>query len=242
MTSFSASDLAGRRLRHLRERRKWTAKELADRCARLGAPHITSTVITNLETRRRATREITLDEVLVLAEVLDVPPIQFMTPLDAAEELEVVPGVSMDALAAVAWLAGEPPSDLLALIDAQFPGPGITERLLAQRSNAVTTVRQIGIVTDSIIRWDEAAQDPELHENDPHRIEVYAKDIAAMADRLMHLAARMETLGYAPPGLGAVRKILERRELPSTLREWQQRAAESAVRYRGADRRRMPDG
>ena len=122
MTNLSASDLAGRRIRQVRERRKWTAKELADRCAEAGAPHITPTVITNLETRRRKTREITVDEVLVLAHVLGVPPLQLIVPAGSGEELEVVPGVHLDDLAAADWIAGAP--EQVQLDDIRSPEPG----------------------------------------------------------------------------------------------------------------------
>lgn len=106
MANLGASDLAGIRIRQARQRHNWTAKDLADRCAAAGAPQITTTVITNLETRRRKTREITVDEVLVLARVLGVSPLQLIVPADEGEELEVVPGVNLDALAAADWIAG----------------------------------------------------------------------------------------------------------------------------------------
>lgn len=234
VTNLRASDLAARRIREVRQRYGWTVKELADRCSRRGAPQITATVITNLETRRHATRQITVEEVFVLAEVLAVPPVQLMAPLDAAEDLEVTPDVHMDASTAVAWIAGDPLGDPF-LWDAHFPAPGITEQLLRRGSNPVITLRQMRIVADSIIRWDDAAQDPELPENDPRKIEVYAKDIEVMADRLMHLAARMEAWGYDLPEMG-VRSILERRGLPATLREWREKAAPPAPRRHNVDR------
>lgn len=234
MANFSASDLAGRRIREIRQRYGWTAKELADRCATHGVPQITATVITNLETRRRSTRQITVDELLVLADVLEVPPVELIAPLGAGEQLEVTPQFHMGALTAIAWIAGDPLS-LTPLIDAQFPGAVITEQLLRRGSTPVITARQMRIVANSIHEWDDAARDPELTESNRHMIEVYAKDIEAMADRLMHLAARMEAWGYEPPELG-VRRILEDRGLPATLNEWRERAAKSPVRYRDADR------
>lgn len=112
MANLGASDLAGIRVRQARQRHNWTAKDLADRCAAAGAPQITPTVITNLETRRRKTREITVDEVLVLAHILEVPPLQLIVPQDAGEELEVVPGLNLDALAATDWIAGVRIDDL----------------------------------------------------------------------------------------------------------------------------------
>ena len=106
MANLSASDLAGLRIRQARQRRDWTAKELADHCAAAGAPQITPTVITNLETRRRKTRELTVDEMLVLAHVLDVPPLQLIVPLDPEDELEILPGINLDAQSAADWIVG----------------------------------------------------------------------------------------------------------------------------------------
>lgn len=130
MANFGASDLAGIRVRQARQRHNWTAKDLADRCAAAGAPQITPTVITNLETRRRKTREITVDEVLALAHVLDVPPLQLIVPEDAGEELEVVPGVNLDAVAAADWIAGVRLDDLgVPVPDADGPFARWQERL-----------------------------------------------------------------------------------------------------------------
>lgn len=106
MANLSATDLAGQRIRQFRQRRGWTARELAGRCAGVGAPHITATVITNLETRRRPSRQITLDELLVLAYVLDVPPIRLFLPLSDGERLEITPAVTKEAVPSVLWLSG----------------------------------------------------------------------------------------------------------------------------------------
>lgn len=106
MANMGASDLAGQRIRQFRQQHEWTAKELADRCAEIGAPHITATVITNLETRRRASRQITVDEALVLAYVLEVPPILLFLPLSDGEHLEITPSISTDPVSSVLWLSG----------------------------------------------------------------------------------------------------------------------------------------
>lgn len=82
------SDVAGKRVREVRRRHGWTAAQLAERCAEIGAPEITSSVVTDLETGRRdkATgrrrRSITVDELLVLACALDVAPVHLLVPLE----------------------------------------------------------------------------------------------------------------------------------------------------------------
>ena len=107
MTTLSASDIAGRRIREARKRRGWTVRDLAGKCAEAGVPRITAPVITNLETRRRAGREVSAEELVALAWVLDVPPVQLLSPLDGDEVLEVVPGEGKDSVDAAAWLSDE---------------------------------------------------------------------------------------------------------------------------------------
>lgn len=80
------SGVVGARVREVRRLRDWTAAQLAERCADLGAPEITSSVVTDLETGRRdkttgrRRRNITVDELLVLALALDVAPVHLIAP------------------------------------------------------------------------------------------------------------------------------------------------------------------
>src|SRR4249920_2956625 len=68
------------RVRQLREQHGWSARELADRCAEAGMPELTRDVITSLETGRRAS--VSVDELFVLALVLDVAPVHLAVPLE----------------------------------------------------------------------------------------------------------------------------------------------------------------
>jgi transcriptional regulator with XRE-family HTH domain len=226
MTSLSASDIAGRHIRQARTERGWTVRELADRCAKAGAPQITHTVITNLETRRRGTREITLDETLVLARVLGVPPLQLMVPLDAGETLEIVPGDEMGAPEAVQWIADDVLSDLLRVTS--LPAERYTGEILRRGSQGgiLTTIRQIAVAARRIAEYDGQLLSSAFREKYPDSAAAAGDYLPVMADRLMHLATRMEALGYDPPGLESVREILVRRGLPSTLAEWRERAAD----------------
>ena len=79
-SSLRPSDLTAVRIRETRRRRGWTARQLADRCAEAGAPELTVSVIANIETGRRDAeghrrRDVTIDEALALAYVLEVPPV-----------------------------------------------------------------------------------------------------------------------------------------------------------------------
>jgi Helix-turn-helix. len=109
------SDAVAERVRRYRLRADLTREQLAERCAALGAPDLTAAAITNIETgrRNRATgvrrREVTVDELVVLAKALGVPPILLIYPVGEAETCEVLPGRTMGTWAAVRWFTGEAP-------------------------------------------------------------------------------------------------------------------------------------
>jgi transcriptional regulator with XRE-family HTH domain len=70
-------------MKELRERRGWTAAELATRCAAAGMPSLTRSVIANAESGRRQ-GGFTLEETFVLAYVLDVAPVYLFLPVEVA--------------------------------------------------------------------------------------------------------------------------------------------------------------
>lgn len=82
-----------------------SAQALADRCAELGMPSLKRQAITNLENGRRSA--VTVEELLVLAEALDVPPVLLFIPLDGRTDLEVTPNLTMGSWEALFWVSGE---------------------------------------------------------------------------------------------------------------------------------------
>jgi len=76
-----------RRLPVLRERHGWSAQQLAEKCAAAGSPELNRAIIANIESGRR--RSVSIDEVLVLAKVLDVTPPYLMEPDPDSEGLRV---------------------------------------------------------------------------------------------------------------------------------------------------------
>ena len=81
----TVSDTVGRRIMEGRRQRGWTARQLAENCANAGAPGITAPVIANIEGGRRdehgrRRRDVTVDELLVFADVFGVPPESLFTP------------------------------------------------------------------------------------------------------------------------------------------------------------------
>lgn len=80
-----ASDVVGAEVRAHRTRRRWTRAQLSERCADLGAGHITESVLVNIESGRRDSggvrrRDVTIDEVLILAEALGLSPERLYAP------------------------------------------------------------------------------------------------------------------------------------------------------------------
>lgn len=83
-----------------------SAQDLSDACGELGLTFSRS-AIANLESGRRPT--VSVAELLVLGKALGVPPMLLVLPLgqENAEEVEVLPGVTMDTWEAVQWFDGE---------------------------------------------------------------------------------------------------------------------------------------
>ena len=76
------SDVVAGQIRRLRTSRGITASQLAQRCQELGASSITTNVIANIETRRR---DVSVDDLLVFALALDVPPLHLLSPAPAGD-------------------------------------------------------------------------------------------------------------------------------------------------------------
>lgn len=95
----------GRRVSRYRGARGMSAQALSDRCSQIGY-RIDRSVIAKLETGRR--QGVTVAEVLVLAEALQVPFPLLMLPLGDADEVEILPGQVRPVTEALAWLSGDP--------------------------------------------------------------------------------------------------------------------------------------
>ncbi|MFC8704683.1 helix-turn-helix domain-containing protein [Streptomyces anulatus] len=92
------------RVRSRRRELKMSAQQLADECARLGAP-MQRSVIANFENGRRTT--IAMTEIIALAAALRISPIYLMFPLGSGDPLEGLPGVSRSPYAWSLWFTGE---------------------------------------------------------------------------------------------------------------------------------------
>lgn len=85
-------DVVAERVRRYRTEMGWSVRQLAEECQRLGAPRLTGASIGNIERTthsQRKRREVTVDEVFVLAYALGMPPLLLMIPLGENEPLQL---------------------------------------------------------------------------------------------------------------------------------------------------------
>jgi len=87
MTLETLTAVVARRVKEVRQSRGWSAQALATACADHGMPQLTRSTIANIESGRRSS--ITVDEVMVLAYVLDIAPVHLLTPADDDEDVTV---------------------------------------------------------------------------------------------------------------------------------------------------------
>jgi transcriptional regulator with XRE-family HTH domain len=110
----SLSEVAAGELRRYREMRGLSRDQLADACARYGAPHLTYSALVNIETGRKGKdgvrrRDVTVDELTVLARALGVPPVALLFPVGYADTTAPTPGHTAPTWDALRWFTGEGP-------------------------------------------------------------------------------------------------------------------------------------
>src|SRR3954464_11793027 len=109
-SSKRASDLVGAEIRRRRLDLDLTAEQVATKCAEIGAPELSTAVIANIETGRRnketgeRRRDITVEELLILASVLDTSPLTLLMP-EPGTDLAVTPELAIHAHQVVLWLS-----------------------------------------------------------------------------------------------------------------------------------------
>jgi transcriptional regulator with XRE-family HTH domain len=113
----SPSGLVAERIKDERRRAGLSTKTLAERCASLGAPQMTAAVLMNIESGRKdqngkRRRDITVDELLVLAYALGVSPLGLLLPDDENRLYQITPTIAEMAAKVGRWLIGLKPPPL----------------------------------------------------------------------------------------------------------------------------------
>ncbi|WP_017577177.1 helix-turn-helix domain-containing protein [Nocardiopsis kunsanensis] len=107
------SDIIADQIRKRRGQLGLNREQLAQECAKLGAPELTYAALTNIETGRRTKegqrrRDVTVEELLVLAHVLATPPLLLLFPLGTEDEVLLPPNWrGRHPHAAWKWAVGE---------------------------------------------------------------------------------------------------------------------------------------
>lgn len=93
-------------IRRRRVELELSAQALANRCEELGWP-IKRSVLANLESGYRET--ITVPELFVIAQALEVSPLELVLPIASEPDIEVLPGQRVSTVDALRWLDGRSP-------------------------------------------------------------------------------------------------------------------------------------
>lgn len=207
MPSMSASDLAGKRIEQVRHQRGWTRRELADRCDQIGASHITATVITDLETRRRSSRKFTIDELLVLAYVLEVPPLFLFAPADGTEKLQIARDVEKDSIQSGAWIADDAWRPAVGVIPERRSADIVRVNFVMhpRETSSLSLLRYIAELI-RLIEWTEdrlvqLRDNPDWQRRHPYEESHLTETLVRCGFRIAQLCTWLERLGHTPPDL-----------------------------------------
>ena len=130
--------------------------QLAARCAEIGAPELTKSVIHTIETGRRDSagerrRDITVDELLILAAALDAPPPYLLAPLTGDGILAITPSLEVDGLGASRWLCGEK-------IPVAFGAPARAEIAFRRARRPLDVLQRAWMAADALSTLREAGK------------------------------------------------------------------------------------
>ena len=217
----SPSEVVAQRLKQLRRARGWSAQRLAEECARLGAPHLSASVIANIETGRKDSagkrrREVTVEELLIFSYALNAPTVALLVPF-TSEQMQITPNVTASPDAALGWLLGGEPLLL--------PDGTVRDReTWSKHEVAIRQYRHVWSIFDEIYElWglidesttppapddlgdDQAAELEAFRHNLEERVHVLARSLLGLRDGDLPLPAvptrllrDLDRLGYLPP-------------------------------------------
>lgn len=115
VAAWPLSAAAAEQINRIRKRAGLNREQLAEKCQGWGAPaSLSAAAIANIETGRpgpdgQRRRDLTVEELVILAAALGVPPILLLVPVGVRELIEVLPGRVMSAWDAIEWFTGEAP-------------------------------------------------------------------------------------------------------------------------------------
>ncbi|MEL3944525.1 helix-turn-helix transcriptional regulator [Streptomyces sp. LNU-CPARS28] len=210
------SDVVAEQMRKHRARLGLTREQLAEECARLGAPDLTYSALTNIETGRRnkegkRRREISVDELLVLGLALAVPPLLLVLPLGSEETVPTVPAAEPRAPYTVwKWFTGEETPTLAGPVDGRHyadprpiggDGPkwATAWGTAAYPASLYPEFDRRRLAVAKAHRLLENAKTD--HKADPERVPEYQREYVERLDDLAHVINDMTRAGLAVPAV-----------------------------------------
>lgn len=173
-----------------------TAQQLADRVAEVGGK-LTRQAISKIE---NGDRGVSLDELLVLARALRVPPILLLFPVGKRETVEALPDMVTSTADAMHWFTGERPGPSAKDWE-RFAAPILLWRQHDRQVSEYFNAR------DEVRRWNQLAPSDEL--DTQLRLQAIRERIE---DDLRTTRAEMRRHGLTPPALPDELKQLDGRE------------------------------
>lgn len=102
-------DVVAARVREVRQKRRWTVAQLAERCAKVGAAGLTRQALYNLEATEdrqgHPRRDVSVGDLLALAAALDVAPVHLLVPIEEGG-YQPTPEIALQSVSARAWIRG----------------------------------------------------------------------------------------------------------------------------------------
>lgn len=192
------SEVLGEQLARARTRRGWTQKQLAEVVAAHGGS-INRAAIAKIES---GVRGVSLDEWLVLAAAVNVPPPVLLLPLGGEERVHITDRAEIHPHLALDWLTGEEPlasTDRYVIKRSEWLSGAAPMFLFQQLRKLQDDVRHASF---EVYMRDRSARDlgglPELTEEEKRR--AWAQYEAALIELHRHLR-RMQEAAIRPPGI-----------------------------------------
>lgn len=226
------SDCIAQQIRAFRKRRDLTLAQLAEQCDALGAPQLSMSALANIERgqtgqSKRRRRDVSVDELTVLAKALQVPPLLLLFPVGSVDAVSILPTQTLDTWRAAQWFTGEG-----YMAEDQATHYAVPLYLFRQHDRFIGDY--LNLLTDRL--FPPTGPD-DLDEGKRQKRADYA------LSRLRDVRAEMRRHGLTPPALAEdLRHVDERRHVYLTPEEVEEHAARNPGDVRFVDRNRPGRG
>lgn len=186
-----------------------SVQKLADICAEQYGLPIKRSVLANFEGGRRPALSVV--ELIVLARILAIPPVELLFPVGREDQAEVLPGTSADSWEALKWFTGESdrlPSDDQTSQDTRAVQWYRNHEQLVSEWWSRRQELQVTMATEGRT-WLDSAETKANPEVARQLIELKADAMRGTENSITLLRQQMRDAGLTPPHLGPAAAYLE---------------------------------